>query len=75
MCVSKWKDKREVLMVSTKHTHSKVNTTNSRKQVTVKQLAFHDVSQYARIEEFHSLENIGPTASKSVFCDVEYVLN
>ena len=25
------------------------------------------VSQYARIEEFHSLENIGPTASKSVF--------
>ena len=26
-----------------------------------------DVSQYARIEEFHSLEDIGLTASKSVF--------
>ena len=33
---------REVLKVSTKHTHSEVNTTNSRKQVIVKQLAVHD---------------------------------
>ena len=34
-----------------------------------------DVSQYACIDEFHSLENIGPTASKSFFCGVEYVFN
>ena len=157
MYVSKWKDKREVLMISTKHTHSMVNTTNRREQVKVKPQAVNDynvnmggvdrseqllsyyssqriiirwyekvflhtvelavnnaylvykeavkdqhlrilkfrdilikkytcyndevpnrsaaasnavtsdVSQYARIEEFHSFENIGQTASKSVF--------
>ena len=35
-----------------------------------------DLSQYARIEEFHTLENIEPNASKYVFfASVEFVLN
>ena len=42
MYVSKWKDRRELLMTSTKHSHSMVNTTNRRKQVKVKPQTVHD---------------------------------
>ena len=40
--VSKWKDKREVMMISTKHSHNMVNTENRRKQVKIKPQSVHD---------------------------------
>ena len=40
--VSKWKDKSEVLMISTRHAHSMLNTTSRRGAVKIKPKALHD---------------------------------
>ena len=40
--VSKWKDKKEVLMIRTEENHNMMNTTNRRKQVKVKPQAVNE---------------------------------
>ena len=51
--VSKWNDRREVLMISAKHTYSMVNTLNCRKQVKVKSQVVHDYN-IAQIRFYHT---------------------
>ena len=40
--VSKWKDKREILMLNTKHYHRRVNCTSSREHNKLKPMCVHD---------------------------------